>query len=163
MAVTSPRCGAVDQRGGETVSDDLSLGLHTLFVVTLVAALAPVVVGLLARLRVPQVVVLIIGGIVIGPDVLDQAHPADIVLVSNVGLGFLFLMAGYELELHLFRERPGRLALLGWAVSTALACGVVALLAAAGLVRAFVPVALALTTTALGTLLPILRDNDMLG
>ena len=44
-----------------------------------------------------------------------------------------------------------------------LALAVVGLLEAAGLVRAFVPVALALTTTALGTLLPILRDNDMLG
>jgi Kef-type K+ transport system membrane component KefB len=154
---------AADQRGRATVSDDLFLGLHTLFIVTLVAALAPIVVGLLARLRVPQVVVLIIGGVIIGPDVLDQAHPADIVLLSNVGLGFLFLMAGYELELHLFRERPGRLALLSWAITVGIACGVVGLLAAAGLVRAFVPVALALTTTALGTLLPILRDNDMLG
>src|SRR5829696_3672471 len=36
-------------------------------------------------------------------------------------------------------------------------------LAAAGLVRAFVVVALGLTTTAFGTLLPILRDNDLLG
>jgi Kef-type K+ transport system membrane component KefB len=154
---------AVDQRGRGTVSDDLFLGLHTLFIVTLVAALAPIVVGLLARLRVPQVVVLILGGVIIGPDVLDQAHPADIVLLSNVGLGFLFLMAGYELELHLFRERPGRLALLSWVITVGIACAVVGLLAAAGLVRAFVPVALGLTTTALGTLLPILRDNDMLG
>ena len=60
-------------------------------------------------------------------------------------------------------SEPGRLAIVGWLVSVALACAVVGLLAAAGLVRAFVPVALGLTTTALGTLLPILRDNDMLG
>ena len=59
-----------------------------------------------------------------------------------MGLGFLFLLAGYELELHLFRERPGRLALVGWLVTAALACGVVGLLAAVGVVRAFVPVAL---------------------
>jgi hypothetical protein len=43
-----------------------------------------------------------------------------------------------------------------------LAAALVGLLAAAGFVRAFVPVALGLTTTALGTLLPILRDNDLL-
>jgi Kef-type K+ transport system membrane component KefB len=48
-------------------------------------------------------------------------------------------------------------------VTVALAAATVGLLEAAGLVRAFVPVALGLTTTALGTLLPILRDNDMLG
>ena len=145
------------------MSDDLSLGLSSLFVVALVAALTPIAVGLLARFRIPQVVVLIVGGIIIGPDVLRAADPASIQLISNVGLGFLFLLAGYELELHLFRERPGRLALVGWFVTAALACGVVGLLAAVGLVRAFVPVALGLTTTALGTLLPILRDNDTLG
>jgi len=46
--------------------------------------------------------------------------------------------------------------------SAVLAVALVGLLASVGLVRAFVPVALALTTTALGTLLPILRDNNML-
>ena len=40
---------------------------------------------------------------------------------------------------------------------------VVGLLYAGGLVRAYVPVAIALTTTALGTLLPILRENHLLG
>jgi Kef-type K+ transport system membrane component KefB len=145
------------------VSDDLSLSLTSLFVVTLVSALAPVVVGVLARLRVPQVVVLIVGGIVVGPQMLDWAEPEGIELIANVGLGFLFLLAGYELDLQLFRQQAGRLAIVGWVVTVALACGVVGLLAAAGQVRAFVPVAIGLTTTALGTLLPILRDNDMLG
>jgi Kef-type K+ transport system membrane component KefB len=48
-------------------------------------------------------------------------------------------------------------------LTVAIAAAIVGVLAAAGFVRAFVPVALGLTTTALGTLLPILRDNDMLG
>jgi Kef-type K+ transport system membrane component KefB len=106
-------------------------------------------------------VVLILGGIVIGPQVLGWAEPDSSKLFANVGLGFLFLLAGYELDLRLFRERPGRLAIAAWLVSVAVACGVVGLLELAGLVRAFVPVAIGLTTTALGTLLPILRDNDM--
>jgi Kef-type K+ transport system membrane component KefB len=144
-------------------ADDLGQALSSLFVVAMVAALAPLVVGLLARLRVPQVVVLIVGGVVIGPQVLGWAEPASIGLLASVGLGFLFLLAGYELDLTLFRQKAGRLALVGWAVTVVLALAVVGLLEAAGLVRAFVPVALALTTTALGTLLPILRDNDMLG
>ena len=59
----------------------------------------------------------------------------------------------------LFRSR---LALAGWAVTALLSVGVIAGLGAAGLVRDYVPVALALTTTALGTLLPILHDNNML-
>ncbi|MGY4770227.1 cation:proton antiporter [Kribbella sp. CWNU-51] len=144
------------------MNTDLGLGLTSLFIVALVAAITPVIVGLLGVMRIPQVVVLIIGGVVVGPHVLDLADPGSIVLLSNVGLGFLFLMAGYELDLAIFRQRAGKLALVGWGVTVVLAIGVVAALAALGLVRAFVPVALGLTTTALGTLLPILRDNNML-
>ena len=138
-------------------------GLDTLLVVSLVAALAPLVAGLLQSLRVPQVVLLILGGILVGPDVLGWGEPDSIVLISNVGLGFLFLLAGYELELKLFRQRPGRLAISAWLVTVAVALAVTGVLAAIGFVRAFVPIAIGLTTTALGTLLPILRDNDMLG
>jgi Kef-type K+ transport system membrane component KefB len=141
----------------------LGQGLTSLFVVALVAAVTPVLVGLLGRFRIPQVVILILGGVVVGPHVLGLADPGSISLLSNVGLGFLFLLAGYELELTVFRERAGKLAIVGWLVTVALAGAVVGGLAALGLVKAFVPVALGLTTTALGTLLPILRDNNMLG
>jgi Kef-type K+ transport system membrane component KefB len=141
---------------------DLEKGLFDLAVVSLVAALSPIVAGLLARLRVPQVVVLILGGILVGPEVLGWAEPDTIELVSNVGLGFLFLLAGYELELHLFRERAGRLAITSWLVTALVAVGVTGALAAVGFVAAFVPIAIGLTTTALGTLLPILRDNQLL-
>jgi Kef-type K+ transport system membrane component KefB len=142
---------------------DLARGLDTLLAAAVVAALAPVLVALLPGPRLPQVVVLLAGGVLIGPEVLDWASRPAIDLLANVGLGFLFLLAGYELDLRLFRERTGRLAIVAWLVSVALAVALVGVLAAAGLVRAFVPVALGLTTTALGTLLPILRDNDMLG
>jgi Kef-type K+ transport system membrane component KefB len=142
---------------------DLARGLDTLLLTAVVAALAPVLVALLPGPRIPQVVVLLAGGVLIGPEGLGWADRAEIDLLANVGLGFLFLLAGYELELHLFRERPGRLAMAGWLITAVLAAGLVGVMAAAGLVRAFVPVALGLTTTSLGTLLPILRDNDMLG
>ena len=142
---------------------DLARGLETLLVAAAVAALAPVLVALLPGPRIPQVVVLLAGGVLIGPQVLGWADRPAIDLLANVGLGFLFLLAGYELDLHLFRERPGRLAIVAWLVTVALAAATVGVLAAIGFVRAFVPVALGLTTTALGTLLPILRDNDMLG
>src|SRR5829696_293551 len=144
------------------MGDELTRALQSLFVVALVAALAPVIGGLIPRLRVPQVVVLIVGGMIVGPQVFDWAEPEDIELLSNVGLGFLFLLAGYELVLALFRQRAGKLAVIAWVASAALAVGLVGILASTGLVRAFVPVALGLTTTALGTLLPILRDHNML-
>jgi len=67
------------------------------------------------------------------------------------------------LEPALLRQKAGRQALVAWTISAVTAVLIVGGLASLGFVRAFVPVAIALTTTALGTLLPILRDQHMLG
>jgi Kef-type K+ transport system membrane component KefB len=142
---------------------DAVLLVDDLVAVFVVALLAPVVVGLLPRLPVPQVVLLLAGGILIGPDVLGLSTPGGVQVLADVGLGFVFLLAGYEVDLRLFGQDAGRRAVLAWFVSLVLALGAVGLLAAAGLVRAFVPVALGLTTTALGTLLPVLREHGLLG
>jgi len=144
------------------MGSELGLGLTSLFVVALVAAVTPVLVGLFGRARIPQVVLFLLGGVLVGPEVLDIANPDSIELLSNVGLGFLFLLAGYELDLAVFGQRAGKLAFVGWFTTVALALAVVGVLMLVGLVDDFVPVALGLTTTALGTLLPILRDNNIL-
>lgn len=135
--------------------------LESLVAVMVVVAAAPIVVAFLPG-RVPQVVLLIAGGVVIGPEIADLADPDDIELFSNLGLGFLFLLAGYELDPTLLRERAGRLATIAWGITIVLAIVTVGALELAGLVKAFLPVAIALSTTALGTLLPILRDHRML-
>lgn len=142
--------------------DDLTRGIDTLVCIAVVAALAPFVAAMIPGNRVPQVVVLILGGVLLGPQVSGIADPASIELFANVGLGFVFLLAGSELDPGLFRERFGRLALAAWAMTAVLALGIVGFLDAIGFVNAFIPVSIALTTTALGTLLPILRDNGML-
>jgi len=58
------------------MSNELTQALQSLFVVALVAALAPIIVGLVPRLRVPQVVVLIVGGVIVGRQVLNAAESA---------------------------------------------------------------------------------------
>jgi Kef-type K+ transport system membrane component KefB len=98
----------------------------------------------------------------VGPSGLRWADPEAIALFADLGLGFLFLLAGYETDLAWFSRRSGRLALKAWLTTVIVAIAVTAALAWADLVSAYVPVALAMTTTALGTLIPILRDNDML-
>jgi Kef-type K+ transport system membrane component KefB len=138
-------------------------GLQSLLAVFVVAGLTPLLVAALPGPRTPQVVFFLIGGVIIGPHALGVADTASVQLVANVGLGFLFLLAGYELDPALLAQPPGRLAMGGWLTSVALSLGAVAGLAATGFVADYVPVALALTTTALGTLLPILHDNGMLG
>ena len=139
-------------------------GFGSLVLVVVVAALAPIVVALMpGRLRLPQVVLLLVAGILIGPSVTGWAKPDPVSLLSSIGLGFLFLLAGYELDPALLRERAGRVAGMSWLVSLLAAVALLGVLYAAGWVSSPVVVAIALTTTALGTLLPILRDNDMLG
>ena len=137
-------------------------GLDTLLAVVLVAALAPVIVAALPGPKIPQVVVLIVAGVLIGPHGLGLADSGSITLLSDIGLGFLFLLAGYELDPQLLREQAGRMAMFAWAVSAVLAVAAVAVLASVSYIHDFVPIGLALTTTALGTLLPILRDNNLL-
>jgi Kef-type K+ transport system membrane component KefB len=141
---------------------DLSTTINTLLVIAVVAAAAPLLLALLPWLRVPQVVILIAGGIVIGPEVLDLGSPASVQVLSDLGLGFVFLLAGYEVDVAVFGSTSGRRAIVSWFVSAALAAGVVTALGVTGVVHAYVPVAIGLTTTALGTLLPILREHDLL-
>jgi Kef-type K+ transport system membrane component KefB len=141
----------------------LPSGFGSLVMVVVIAALAPFVVALMPRrLRLPQVVLLLVAGILVGPSVADWAKPDPVSLFSSIGLGFLFLLAGYELDPALLRERAGLLAATSWLVSLVAAAALLGVLYAAGWVHSPVVVAIALTTTALGTLLPILRDNDML-
>jgi Kef-type K+ transport system membrane component KefB len=139
-------------------------GFGSIVVVVVVAALAPIIVDLMPGwIRLPQVVVLLLAGIVVGPSVAAWADPDPVSLLSSVGLGFLFMLAGYELDPALLREPAGRIAVVSWVASLAVAAALLAGLHAVHVAHSPVVTTIALTTTALGTLLPILRDNDMLG
>ena len=118
------------------------------------AALAPLIVALLPGPRVPQVVIFLVGGVIIGPHGLGIADTASIQLLSNIGLVFLFLLAGDERIRP--RQQPGRLAIAGWLVAR---CPVAGPARRGQVLRATIPVGLALTTTAPATPPPILQDN----
>ncbi len=130
------------------------------FVVVLAAAIASLLVTRLGpRIAVPVVVVELLLGIVIGPDVLAIAKPDDlIVFMGDLGLGMLFFFAGYEIDFARIRGRPLRLATLGWVMSVAIAYGIGGLLEWAGIVLSLVYTGSAMSTTAIGTLIPILSD-----
>jgi Kef-type K+ transport system membrane component KefB len=69
-------------------------------------------------------------------------------------LAALFFMAGMELDLERVRGRPLTLAIRGWGVSLVLGLAAAALLYILPKVHSPMMVGLALSTTALGTLLP---------
>lgn len=136
----------------------------SLFWITLAAAVAPLVVGLLLRSRVAEVVVLLVIGMVIGPEVLGLATTGEAVeVLRQLGLGMLFLLAGFEIHIEELVGRGGRRAGATWVLSLGLALGLTFVLEAVGLIDAEVAIAIALTSTALGTLLPILKDSGLLG
>jgi Kef-type K+ transport system membrane component KefB len=102
-------------------------------------------------------------GIVVGPQVLDLAHTDDFInFFSNLGLGMLFFFAGYEIDFQRIKGKPMKLGAWGWLLSVALAYGIGGALAAAGIVLSFLYTGSAMATTAIGTLIPILRDNGEL-
>jgi Kef-type K+ transport system membrane component KefB len=127
------------------------------------AVLAPLLAGLVPGKRIPEVVLLLVGGIVIGPHALDLAvEGSQIQLLSELGLGMLFLLAGYEVKTSELVGREGRRAFYTWLSCLAIAFAVTFALGTTGLLTAQSAVAIALCSTALGTLLPILRDKGML-
>ncbi|WP_344491100.1 cation:proton antiporter [Glycomyces endophyticus] len=137
-------------------------GLSVQLVVLAVAAVAaPLLVDRVERwVRLPSVVVEIVLGVVIGPQVLGLVQTGVLLeTVSQLGLAMLFFLAGYEVDFRAVRGRPIVSASAGWLVSFGLAAGA---LWAAGAGAAVLILAIGLCSTALGTILPIARDSGLL-
>ncbi|MEW6280758.1 MAG: cation:proton antiporter [Candidatus Eremiobacterota bacterium] len=133
----------------------------SLLVVLLLVALAPLATYLPLPVRFPCVVVELLLGIAAGPYGLGLLAPGPMLdALSAVGMCMLFFMAGFELELDKLRGAPIGLAGRGWLGSLALALAASGLLWLTGLVQAPLLVGVALCTTAMGTLVPIMREAD---
>src|SRR6266705_6991280 len=136
---------------------DVSFG--NLLVVAAIAVLAPLAVGFFPRLRVPAVVLEIIGGIIIGPSVLGWVHvDLPVQILALFGLAFLLFLAGLEIDVHQLRGRLLRFAVLGYLVTLVLGYGAGASFTAVGWVSQPLLLAIALSATSLGLVVPVLKD-----
>ncbi|MDQ3725072.1 MAG: cation:proton antiporter [Actinomycetota bacterium] len=142
----------------------ITVDTDSFFAIVGAAAVAAITVAAVPRRFAPPVVVLeLVLGIAIGPEVLGLAKTDDFVeFFANLGLGMLFFFAGYEIDFERIKGKPMKLAATGWLLSVALAYGIGGALAAAGIVLSYLYVGSAMATTAIGTLIPILRDNGEL-
>jgi Kef-type K+ transport system membrane component KefB len=130
-----------------------------LAIVAAVAFAVPLVLGLAPRLRLPAVVAEIIAGIVIGPAGLRWVQvDAPIAVLSLLGLVFLLFLAGLEIDFKRLRGRVLRVTGLGFALSLALALPLGFGFGALGMVHSPLLVAIILAATALGIVLPVLKD-----
>ncbi|MFE3072382.1 cation:proton antiporter [Streptomyces sp. NPDC059247] len=130
----------------------------TLVLIMTIAVLAPLLAyGVSGRLPVPLVIFEILLGILVGPAVLDWARPSALVDgLSELGLTMLIFLAGYEIEFDKVRGDTLRRALWAWAAALVLGLATGILLGGGWTKGVFIGVAL--TSTALGTVLPVLRD-----
>ncbi len=130
-----------------------------LAIVAAVAFLVPLALGLAPRLRLPATVVEIVAGIVIGPAGLRWVGvDTPIGIMSLLGLAFLLFLAGLEIRFDRLRGRVLRDAGLGFAISLALAVPIGVGFGALGLVKSPLLVAIILSATALGIVIPLLKD-----
>ena len=132
----------------------------SVLVIVGIAAVAGLVVMFISpKLAIPVVVVELLLGILIGPDGLDWAKIDPTTdFLGALGLGMLFFFAGYEIDFDRIKGKPLRLGTIGWALSLVLAYGIGGILAAAGVVVSYLYTGSAMATTAIGTLIPILKD-----
>ena len=141
----------------------LDLNNYPVLLVMAIAVLAPPLAEIPIGFRLPVVVLEMVLGIVVGPQVLGLASVEGLLgFFGKLGLAALFFMAGMELDLERVRGRPISLATFGWILSLALGVPAAALLYITGFIHAQLMVAVALTTTAMGTILLILRDAGAL-
>lgn len=143
----------------------MTVDLVSLTMIMLVAAFCPIVTQMIPGKVVPQTVLLLLAGALMGPH-MGQVIDVDqsIELLSELGLAFLFLLAGYEIDPKELTGHQGKVGLATWLATIALAAAIVTLVpyfsahdmngAAAIIV---------LTTTALGTLMPILKERNLEG
>src|SRR5580693_4284132 len=135
-----------------------------LLVTAVIAVLAPLISEIPIGLRLPMVAVEVGLGIVVGPQVLGWGSPTGMLaLLGYLGLIFLFFLAGMEIDFKAIRGKPLALAIPGWILSVLVAFSIAAILFRMGVIQAPLLVGVALTTTGIGALMPILRDSGELG
>jgi Kef-type K+ transport system membrane component KefB len=140
------------------------ISLTGLVIVAAIAFLVPLGLGLVPAVRIPSVVLEIAAGVLIGPAVLGLVEvDLPLQVLALLGLAFLLLLAGLEIDLDRLRGPRLRSSAAGFVVSLAIALGVGLGLYVAGLVEAPLLVAIILSATSLGIVIPVLADADQAG
>src|SRR5947207_349713 len=137
----------------------MEIDFTNLLIVAAAAFAAPLALGLVPSLRLPAVVLEIVLGIVLGPSVLVWARVDEPVhVMSLLGLAFLLLLAGLEVEFDQFRGRLLKLTGLGFLASLAIALVFALSLHGAGLVKSPLLITIIAAATSLGVVIPVLKD-----
>jgi Kef-type K+ transport system membrane component KefB len=136
----------------------LAENLISIWWIILVAMLSPMFTLAFQR-YIPDVIWLLFFGIIIGPYMLDFTKVTESVeFIRELGMGFLFLLAGFEVDTSDMRSKQGKNACITWVICFSIAFSLGALFTN-GNIQLSIVLGIASTSTALGTLLPILKDS----
>jgi Kef-type K+ transport system membrane component KefB len=139
----------------------MNLSFDSLAIVAATGFLAPLALGFVPKLRLPNVVLEIVLGILIGPSVLGWAKADEPVqIMSLIGLSFLLLIAGLEVDYDRLRGRLLEVTGLGFALSVGIGLAIGFALDAGGLVRSPLLIAIMFSATGLGIVIAVLKDAD---
>lgn len=138
--------------------------LISLFIVLLIAVISPVICHFIPHKLLPEIILLLFLGTLVGPHGFGFVIPnQELNLLRDIGMAFLFLLAGYEVNQQDLVSKLGRNATIAWMLSFAMAVIVVTITTSASVFSLEgMAVAIAMTATALGTILPILKDRNLL-
>ena len=141
----------------------MSVQFGGLLAVAVAAFAAPLLARLVPRRLVPPVVLEVLLGIAIGPQALNLVQPTNGVYdLYLLGFGFLLFLAGQEVEVERFRGPGFRLSLLSFGIGLVIAVPLALLLRLVATGADVRLLALALTASTLGVMVPILRDADVI-
>jgi Kef-type K+ transport system membrane component KefB len=139
------------------------VSLVNLLGVAVIAFLVPFALGFFPKLRVPSIVLELLAGYVFGPSVLGWINPGPVVvIISTIGVAFLLFLAGMEIDLGALRGAPLKLGSIGFLLSFVIAIALAIPLGMANVVLTPLLIAIALSATSVGIIIPVLRDTGQL-
>lgn len=157
---------------------DATQSFLPLLIVLLIAFAVPILLLRLKRISIPIVVGEIVAGIIVGRSGLSMVPSDDplVGMLANFGIVFLMFLSGIEIDFNSLRsytpsgERSERrevsvlsLALLHFVLTLSLAAMAAWFLVRFGLANNPWIVALILSTTSLGVVVPVLKESDLIG
>lgn len=137
--------------------------LEGLVWIVIIMTAAPIISDLIPKIRVPVVVLEILLGIIAGPYVIGLIHHSEgLEVAKEIGVIVLFFLAGFEVDFEGISGNPLRNAVSSWLGAAAIALALAFALQQLGILSSFHLFAIAITTTALGPLMPIMQDSGQL-
>jgi Kef-type K+ transport system membrane component KefB len=139
------------------------MSLLNVAAIAAIAAAAPLVARTVPRGIAPGIVIELLAGLIAGPHGLGWiAIDEPNVTLALLGVAFLFFLAGLEIDLGAIRGLVLLRSLSAYLCGLALALGLTLILHALGLVQAPALLAVALSATGLGLVIPLMRDARLL-